>query len=182
MPNIQDGNQLITVDVFAKAGVTEGMVIGDLGCGNLGYFSVAGAKVIGKSGLIYAVDILKSVLQAVNNIIKQKNLENIKTIWSNLEVVGAAKISSNTLDVAFIHNVLFQSKKQDLIIQEATRLLKPGGRLVVIDWLKISAPLGPPLNDRVDPEIVKKYAAAAGLKLVEEFSAGPYHFGLLFSK
>ncbi len=83
------------------------MSVGDLGCGNLGYFSVPAAKIVGQNGVVYAVDILKSVLQSVENIARQEGLDNIKTVWSNLEVVGATKITPASLDLIMVVNMLF---------------------------------------------------------------------------
>lgn len=182
MPNIQDGNQLINIDVFGKIGLEPGMSVGDLGCGNLGYFALASAKKVGKNGKVYAVDILKSALESVENRIRQEGLENIKTVWSNLEIYGATKIQEASLDIAFIHNVLFHAEEGSSMIKEATRLLKTGGKLMIIDWLRISSPFGPPLTDRPLPDEIKKLALGAGLQQVDEFSAGPYHFGLIFVK
>ena len=182
MTNLQDANELIKADIFGKTGLGQGMSLGDLGCGNLAYYTISGARVVGKSGMVYAVDILKSVLEAVNNRVRQEGLENVKTVWSDLEVVGGAKIDSNSLDVALLHNVLFHSKKQEAIIKEATRLLKAGGRLLIVDWLKINSPFGPPLTDRPDPNSLKIICKKLGLLATEEFKAGPYHFGLIYSK
>jgi ubiquinone/menaquinone biosynthesis C-methylase UbiE len=176
------GNELITINVWEKIGLASGQSVGDLGCGNLGYFAIPAAKIVGKNGTVYAVDILKSVLQAVESRVKQEGLENVKTIWSNLEVVGATKIPEGSLDAEFLHNVLFQSDKDDLVLKEAHRLLKSGGQLMVIDWLKVDAPFGPPMADRIDQAAVKQQAMAVGFSLAEEFTAGPYHYGLLFVK
>ncbi|MFA6422724.1 MAG: class I SAM-dependent methyltransferase [Candidatus Buchananbacteria bacterium] len=182
MPNIQNGNELISGEVFSKISIEEGMMIGDLGCGNLGFFALAAAKRVGKRGIVYAVDILKSALEAVSARAKNEGLENVKTVWSNLEIFGATKIPESSLDVAFIHNMLFQSQRDDHIMKESYRLMRPGGSLMVIDWLKTGAPFGPPVGDRLNPGDVKKMALSANLNLVEEFSAGPYHFGLIFRK
>lgn len=180
--NFKSGNELINIDVIAKAGVEAGMRVGDLGCGNLAYFTLSAAQAVGKDGLVYAVDILKSVLNSVDGLVKQNGLENVRTIWSNLEIVGATKIEAESLDIAFLHNVLFQSDNDDLILKEAFRLLKKGGKLMVIDWQRVSAPFGPPVADRPKPEDVKKYATEAGFQFFEEFTAGPYHYGLMFEK
>ena len=181
---VQKENELIKADVLAKIGVDAGMAIGDLGCGNLGYFAMIAAKRVGKSGVVYAVDILKSALESVANIARQNGLDNIKTVWSNLEMLGATRIPEGTLDVIFLHNVLFQSKKKDLIIKESLRLLKDGGKLMIIDWLKSQTPVGfgPPEAVRPDPEEIKKISQKIGYRFLEEFSAGPYHFGLIFIK
>ena len=71
MTNFQDKNTLISDEVFKMMGVEEGMMVGDLGCGNIGYFSLTIAKLIGKKGVVFAVDILKSALNAVDNKIAQ---------------------------------------------------------------------------------------------------------------
>lgn len=176
------GNELIKVDIFEKVGLTEGMNIGDLGCGNLGYFSVPAAKIVGKNGIVYAVDIQKPVLQSVEHIAKEEGLDNIKTIWSNLEIVGATKIPAESLDVIVLINMLFMADKDNIVFQEAHRLAKSGGTLLVIDWKSISTPFGPALSDRIKKEDVNRFAKDAGFTFSEEFEAGPYHFGLIFTK
>lgn len=176
------GNELIKVNIFEKVSLAEGMNVGDLGCGNLGYFSVPAAKIVGKKGTVYAVDILKSVLQSVEHIAKQEGLDNIKIVWSNLEIVGATKVPEGSLDLAMLHNMLFQSEDDQKVFLESYRLTKPGGKLVVIDWKMISSPFGPPPTKRIKKEETIKFAQNAGFKLIEEFEAGPYHFGLIFIK
>lgn len=182
MADLQNGNELLKVDVFKKIGLEEGMKVGDLGCGNLAFYAFGAAKAVGSKGLVYAVDILKNVLNAVETRARQEGFDNIKTVWSNLEMVGATNIPAGSLDAIFIHNVLFQSTGHEGFLKETNRLLKIGGKLMIIDWKKTGAPFGPPVQDRPDPEIVKTLASKSGFSLTEEFEAGPYHFGLLFSK
>ena len=176
------GNELIKANLIEKVGLTEGMNVGDLGCGNLGYFSVPAAKTVGKNGMVYAVDIQKPVLQSVDHIAKEGGLENIKTVWSNLEIVGATKIPATSLDVSAAINMLFIADKDSVIFEEAYRLTKAGGKMLVVDWKSISTPFGPALEDRIKEEDAKKFAENAGFSLLEEFEAGPYHFGLIFVK
>lgn len=176
------GNVLININIFDKIGIEAGMNVGDLGCGNLGYFSLPAAKLVGKNGTVYAVDILRSVLNSVAGLAKQEGLDNVKLVWSNLEIVGATKVPAASLDLAFLINILFQSQKDDLVIKEAHRLLKSGGKLLIVDWKRISAPLGPPLTDRTKKEEIGKFCQEAGFRLLEEFDAGPYHYGMIFMK
>jgi len=182
MADLQNGNELLKVDVFKKIGLAEGMQVGDFGCGNLAYYAFGAAKIVGQAGLVYAVDILKNVLSAVENRARQDGIDNLKTVWSNLELVGATNIPASSLDAIFIHNVLFQSDEHAGFLKETARLLKSGGKLIIIDWKKTGAPFGPPIKDRPDPETVKNLTAATGFKLLEEFEAGPYHWGMLFNK
>jgi len=68
------------------------------------------------------------------------------------------------------------------MIKEAIRLVKPGGKLLVVDWKLTEAPFGPPSKDRREPAAIKTDVAALGLRLVDEFEAGQYHYGLVFVK
>lgn len=159
--------------------VKTGDTLADLGCGAMPYFSMQAGKIIGQEGKIYIVDIQKTVLAAAESHLKMAGLRNVVPVWSDLEVIGAASIPANSLDAAFIVNVLFQSKTADKIICEASRLLKTGGKLLVIDYVPGAAGFSLPV---VSKQFIIDSATTAGLGLEQDFEAGPRHFGLLFSK
>ena len=176
------GGMLSADFILAKAGVNEGMKVADLGCGAIGYFVLPAAKMVGQRGIVYGVDIQKSALDGVKSKARMEGVNNIELVWSDLEVYGATKIPASSLDVALIITTLHQAKKRGEMMQEAMRLLKIGGILEIVDWKKISTPFGPDISLRLDQEEVKKLAQSLGFKLVEEFEAGQYHFGLKFKR
>lgn len=180
---IKGGTALLDVyAILTKLGIKEGDVVADLGCGGGGHFVMATARLVGKNGVVFAVDVQKSVLQYIDSRAKLDNIETIRTVWANLEKYGSAKISDGICDVAILANVLFQNKDYATILRESGRLLKKGGKLAVIDWKRIAAPLGPPVELRVAEEVVRQYAGEAGLSFVDEFDAGQYHYVLVFMK
>ncbi|PWB38852.1 MAG: hypothetical protein C3F02_02075 [Parcubacteria group bacterium] len=156
-------------------------VVGDLGAGG-GMFCISAARIVGPQGQVYAVDVMKHVLGDIESKARMTGLDNIKTVWSNLEMVGATKIKENMLDFALLINVLFQSKKHEEILTEAARLLKVGGKLLVIDWSDTRPGFAPNSDRQVDPKKIIETAARFSLDLVREFKAGHYHFGLIFNK
>lgn len=183
MDKVTGGNVLVDANlVFEKAGVGDRMKVADLGCGSSGHFIFPVARMVGKNGKVYAVDILKTVLESVKKRAKQENLDNIDFIWSNLEIFGATKIESESLDAAMLINTLYQSNKRAEILRETTRMTKKGGRVMVVEWKNIASPLGPPVEERVKADLLKVAGQKLGLKLEEEFDAGPYHYGLVFIK
>ncbi len=165
-----------------KLMVKFGHQLADLGCGGAGYFTLPAARLVGTKGKVYAVDILKSSLDGVTSKAKIENLMNIETVWSNLEQVGATKISENTVDEALLINILFQSRQNTNFLQEAKRLMKSGGKLLVIDWKVEPTPFGPPLQNRMTPEAIRALGEGVGFKVQEQFEAGPYHYGLILVK
>ena len=154
------------------------MVAAEFGCGS-GGFAFPLAKRL-ENGLVYAIDILQEPLSALNSRALLENIINIRVIRSDLEKPRGSTLKDLSLDLVFIPNVLFQVDNKDAIIIEAKRVLKTGGKIVVIDWKK-SATQGPE-QGRVSPDEIKKIAEKAGLIFEKEFEAGKYHFGLIFKK
>jgi ubiquinone/menaquinone biosynthesis C-methylase UbiE len=163
-------------------GIEERQSTAELGCGNFGFFVFPLARLVGRQGKVYAVDILQSTLQEIKKTAIKENLPQIMTVWSNLELFKATKIETNSLDSALLVNVIHQSDKKIEIIREAIRLLKRGGKLLIVEWKNSDLPLGPDPAKRVKAEAIKAAAPKIGLALNEEFEAGPYHYGLILSK
>jgi ubiquinone/menaquinone biosynthesis C-methylase UbiE len=183
MAEIIRGNVLLDINlVLDKAQISEGMKVADLGCGAYGHFVFPLAILIGKKGIIYAVDILKTALESISRKAKQENLNNVRTVWSDVEVFNATKIDSGSLDVALLVNTLHLSHKRAEILREAIRMVKKGGKIVVVEWKNIALPFGPPVEDRVNRGLLERAAKKLGLDLIEEYEAGRYHYGLIFRK
>jgi ubiquinone/menaquinone biosynthesis C-methylase UbiE len=168
--------------IIDKMAIEERQRVAELGCGNFGFFTFPLAKLVGKNGIVYAVDIIKSFLEEIKNRAKEQNLPQIQTIWSNLEVFKGAKIESSSLDRAFLINVLHQSDKRAEIIREAYRLLKTKGKLMIVEWSATDSPLGPPPERRLKLESLKAATLKLGFDIEDEFLAGPYHYGLMLTK
>lgn len=168
--------------ILDKMSLEEKQHIAELGCGNFGFFVFPLAKLVGRQGRVYAVDILKSTLEEIKKRAKQENLPQVETIWSNLEIFKATKIETNSLDAALIINTLHQSEKKIEILRESIRLLKRGGKLLIVEWRPVASPFGPPTEKRVKIESLKTAAPKVGLNIQEEFEAGPYHYGLILIK
>lgn len=183
MVYVSGGNQLINrKKIFERVGVGEGMHLADLGSGGLGYFVLPAAKMVGEKGKVYAVDVLKSALSEVSKRARFLGLNNVKPIWANLEIYSSTGIPDCSLDIVFLINMLFQSKEHSTIFQEAKRILKLQGKLLVIDWNQTAIPFGPKLEDRVQTQEIKTLATSLGLRLLDEFSPGKFHYALLFQR
>lgn len=163
--------------------IKKGDKVADFGCG-AGYFTICMAKIVGDDGKIYAFDVLKTALESVENKAKSertKGLLNIETIWSNLETPGGSKLEDEFVDLVLLANILFQSSKKADIIKEAKRVVKKGGKMIVIDWEE-NQPMGPAQDRIVSKDLIKKIAENEDFKFEREFKAGTNHWGLIFTK
>ena len=172
-------NQKLIVE---KIGAGNKMKIADFGCGSSGFFVFPLAQMVGKEGTVYAIDVKKAALDNIARTAKVNNLKQVKTIWSNLEMFNATFVESESVDVGLLINVLNQSNKRVEMIKEVMRMLKHHGKLLIIDWNNVSFALGPISEHKVNVELLKSGLRRLGMKLEEEFVAGEYHYGLIFTK
>jgi len=161
--------------------VKKGDVVADLGCGS-GFFVIPASTIVDSGGKIYAVDILSSELEKIKGNAKTYGLWNIEYIQADLEVEKGTGIPSASVDIVIISNTLSQTQRDDKVIEEANRILKPKGKLVIIDWDKVKTSFGPRLEDRPEKENIIGIAKGIGLKLEKNLETGLYHYGLIFRK
>ena len=162
-------------------GIISGMKIADFGCG-AGYFTIFLAQKTGPSGRVYGLDVVESALDSVRAKARVSGLNNVETIRANLEMSGSSGLANESQDVVLLANILFQSNKRGDIIKEAGRVLKEGGRLIIIDWKKGIGSLGPPEGIRTDKDELQGLAEKDGFVLERPIDAGQFHFGLVFKK
>jgi ubiquinone/menaquinone biosynthesis C-methylase UbiE len=170
------GDFLKPNEVLKKLKLKEDIIAADFGSGSGGWVIPLAEKL--EDGKIYAIDILEEPLSALRAKAKLAKISNIQTILADVE--KKTEIFEESCDLVLITNLLFQSDDKKKVLEEAKRVLKKGGRILVVDW-KETAPLGPE-EGRVSPEEVKETALDLNLRIENEFDAGPYHFGLVFTK
>jgi len=158
----------------------EGSTVVDLGAGS-GFYSLEAARVVGPEGRVYAVDVQKDLLARIKTSAESERLSNLDIMWGDIEKIGGSKIGSEHADVVLLCNVLFQIEDKEALITEALRILKPNGRLCVIDWTDSHFGLGPDPSLIVTPENTKELFKSK-FTLEKEFDAGDHHYGLLFRK
>lgn len=168
--------------ILTRIGLVRGMRLADFGCGRTGHFVFPAARMVEDVGLVYAVDILQSVLENIKSRVRSESYDNIQLVWSDIEAVGKTPIPVDSLDVCLIVNVLNQLKDRVAGLREAWRLLKPGGLLVVIDWSKRIGNLGPTEQRMVSPAEVMALGGPIGFSRLDNFAAGDYHFCVVLKK
>lgn len=177
------GNQLVDPkQLFEKSELRAGMHIADFGCGRTGHVVFPASLVVGEKGVVYAVDVLKEVLESVKKRAKLENVVNVHTVWADIEKSEGVSIAKKTLDIAFLINVLYHFDYYKPTLDEAARLLKDKSKIVVVDWAAKLGGMGPHENRFVDFEKIKNWARKVGFGIQDDFAAGPYHRCLILYK
>jgi len=164
-------------EVLKELELRKDMVAADFGSGSGGWV-IPLAKIL-KDGKVYAIDILEEPLSALRGRTKLENINNIETIRSNVAVKENLALKNNSLDLVLLTNILFEANDKEKIINEAKRVIKKGGRILIVDWLPKST-IGP--KEKTSSEEIKKILKKLELQLEKEFEAGSYHWGLILIK
>ncbi|MEI7777102.1 MAG: class I SAM-dependent methyltransferase [bacterium] len=154
------------------------MKIADVGCGT-GHHTFDLAEAVGPSGRVYAIDVQEDLLMTLKRESDRRKLNNVIIILADAE--KNTGIESNSLDRVFFSNSFFQFEDKEGAVMEAKRLLRRGGRIVVVDWLSSFNHLGPHPDNVFGKEAAVKLFLKNDFQLDKELTAvGDYHYGLIF--
>jgi ubiquinone/menaquinone biosynthesis C-methylase UbiE len=135
-PSIENPSQSATRDsieqpekVMEMTGVKPGMVIGEIGAGH-GYFTFWLSKGVGESGKVYANDIDRTALSAIEQRRESEKITNIETILGSVE---DPRFPKGSLDMVFMVNAFHDLEKPVELLANLLPALKPGAAVVIMD-------------------------------------------------
>lgn len=145
--------------------------IADLGCGP-GYYCQFLVKLTRNK--IYCVDKNEEFINEAKRIVNSDNVIFL------IEDSSHTSIPSSSIDKVIFANSFHDMKNKEKVYEEVLRILKPTGKVIIIDWKKENTSFGPPLSIRMSKEdylnIFKNF------KIEKEFYVGPYHQGLVLGR
>ncbi|XKT75114.1 MAG: class I SAM-dependent methyltransferase [Patescibacteria group bacterium UBA2103] len=164
-----------------QMGLREGMRVVDVGSG-VGHYALAAAPVVGADGRVYALDVQEDVLKALKREAVEHGFSNITTVWGDIEVQFGTKLKAETADAVILGNVLFQIEDTNAALTEIRRILKPGGKVLVVDWAGSYGNIGPRQENVIEEYKAERLFLDMGFHKEKAFRAGPHHYALVFKK
>jgi ubiquinone/menaquinone biosynthesis C-methylase UbiE len=144
-------------------------VVADIGAGT-GYFARRFARHAGK---VYAVDIDEKLLE----IVRAKAPANLETV---LAAPDDPKLPRHSIDTVFFCDVLHHIENRPAYYAKLAQALKPGGRVIIIDFFKKPLPVGPPVSMKLSDDEVIAELQKAGFVLRKRLDLLPYQYFLFF--
>ncbi|TSC99097.1 MAG: type 11 methyltransferase [Parcubacteria group bacterium Greene0714_4] len=159
--------------------IPEGARVADLGAGS-GMYTIAAARAVGDTGRVLSVEVQKELLVRLQTAAKGEGLSNIDVIWGDIEKLGGTKIRDMSIDAAIVSNVLFQIEDRRDFMTELKRILKPRGKVLVVDWSGSYGGMGPTPEQVVSEQDVKTLFDKHDMVFERSINAGDNHYGLIF--
>ena len=164
--------------ILQNFGVSPGSVVVDFGVGS-GFYSMAAARMVGSEGRVYAVDVQHSLLERLKEAALGEGIAHLDTVWGDIEKYGGTRLRDGTADVVICANILFQLENRRAGLDEAKRLLRPNGRMLVVDWNGSHFGMGPSPDRVITQDDAEKLLKEASMTIDSVIDAGEQHWGLV---
>ncbi|GIW88782.1 MAG: hypothetical protein KatS3mg108_3106 [Isosphaeraceae bacterium] len=117
-------------EIVEFVGLKPGESVADVGAGT-GLFTRLFAEKVGPEGRVYAVDIAKPFLEHIERSARERGWRHVRTVLGDQE---STHLPEESLDVVFICDTYHHFEKPDRVMASIHRALKPGGRLVLVEF------------------------------------------------
>jgi len=156
----------------------EGEIVADIGCGS-GYVARKISKRIGETGIIYGVDIQQEMLDVLAKRMAMFRIKNVKPI---LGEVTDPKLPADSCDTMILVDVYHEFDQPYEMIANMVRALKPGGRLVFVEFRGEDPNVPIKTVHKMTEAQVKKEMALHPLEFSENIGVLPWQHILIFRK
>ena len=162
----------------------------DAGCGD-GHIAIEVLKDYITDGEVFAVDIYDASIEDMESYKKENNIENLTNIEADI-TEGIPDVGDESIDVVLMVNVFHgfkASRRLDEAVLELKRIIKPDGKIAIMDYKAWDVPNGPPTKMRSSPDDLEKLFNKHSLKKIylneeigEDIPEGKSHYLIMFKK
>jgi ubiquinone/menaquinone biosynthesis C-methylase UbiE len=160
-------------EIVESLGIGPGMTVADIGAGT-GYFAIPIARAVGE-GKVLAVDVSPEMLEHLRTQLAQDGMP------SNIELhegdAATTTLATASCDLVFFATVWHEIDDHSQALRESARLLRPLGRVAILDWSpEATRPPGPPLEIRIPRQSVEEKLKAEGWQVTRALNEGQYTY------
>lgn len=177
-------------NVISRLNLKGNEVFMDAGCGD-GHVAMEAYDMMDDTSRIYAVDIYGPSIEDLEIDLKKDGITNVIPVQS--DIADKIAIDADVVDMCLMINVFHHfvaTETADEAISELKRVIKPGGKIAVMDYKKMDSGYGPPVKFKSTPEELEEMFSKHDLKMVkldtevgEDLKGGiKSHYLIIFEK
>ncbi|MCF6094462.1 methyltransferase domain-containing protein [Microaerobacter geothermalis] len=159
--------------ILHKLDLSEEDVFIDLGAGT-GYFTIPAANVV--KNKIVALDVEPKMLAAIKVKADKMEARHIEYLESPVESI---RLGDSIADKALASFILHEVDDLNQTLVEIKRVLKPLGKLLILEWKDEEMDQGPPLSHRIGQSEVKNVLKQSGYQVEQVFYPNPMNYGIV---
>ena len=158
-----------------RFGLKAGMKLLDIGAGT-GFFSREAGRIVGEKGRVIAAEMSEDMIERMKTIGIPPNVEVVRSEEYRIPV------SDSTVDMVWISFVTHETPDVPRFINEAARITKNGGKIVIVDWKKQDEEHGPAKEERLSQETLRTLLTQYSIKEEGSLNASHYYVELEIKK
>ncbi len=163
--------------LVASLGLKPGMCVADLGAGT-GYLTRRLSAAVGPTGTVLAVEVEPNLVTHLRARAEKEGSANVVPVLASLD---NPRLPAAAVDVLLIVDTYHHIDGRVAYMRAQRRALRPGGRVVVVDWEKRPLPVGPEMDHKLAREQVVDEMQRAGYRLVEQPAVLEHQYVLVFA-
>ncbi len=157
--------------------IGRGATVADIGSGT-GYFTWRLAERVGPAGKVLAVDVQQRMLDLTRAAVTQRKLQNVEYVLAS---ENDPRLPEKALDLVFIAYAFHEFADPERVMAAVRRSLKPGGRVVILEYAKESniAPASP--SHKMSFEEIRREIEPMGFTIDRLLDFLPVQHGVVFT-
>lgn len=161
-------------EILEAVEIKSDFVVADLGCGS-GFFTVPLSQKVKK---VYGIDVQKEMLDFLEQKIQKLKIKNIELLLSKKNEIP---LENESVDLLVSMNTLHEFDDKEIMIEEMRKVLKRGGKALIVDFKKENTGFGPPVAIRISKKQATSLFEKKGFITLKSQDL-MYHYLLVFSK
>lgn len=166
------------IKTLEALGLQNNDIVADIGCG-IGYFTIPITDIVSRENKIFGLDTSEEMLEETEKRALLAEVSNVITI--NTKEYDL-KLPSESVTFALVVNVLHEIEDKNKFLIEVSRILKPEGKIAIIEWEKEIMDFGPPVDHRLDKVELNEILTSNGFRLNNNMSFTNAFYGLVGEK
>ncbi len=164
--------------LVAALQIAPGAAVADLGAGS-GYFLPFLAEAVGPTGTVFAVEVEPELIEWLRTRADKEGLTQVVPVLSSFDRL---RLPNAGVDLAMMVDVYHHIDDRKAWFTRALRAVRPGGRMVVVDFKPGDLPVGPPKGHKISAAQITEEMTAAGWTLVQTLDLLPHQNVVIFRR
>lgn len=156
--------------VVARLAPARDAWVADIGCGP-GVFALPFARAAGE-GLVFAVDVEPRQLDRLRERLRAERVANVVPVLASFET---PHLPEGRFDLIFVGDTYHHFEERVAYARGLARLLRPGGRMAILEYKPGDLPVGPPPEHKLAEGELERELTQAGWRLEARFDTHTWH-------